>query len=213
MSAQEDPGTELAYVEIPDASPPARWTRTLIAEGWDETELTWSSTSPAGTFLRGMRAGATRRHAAAFANVSWERVRHWLAEGARVWPDDEDEIPHMPDPERMYAVLLQRSMRLEGTVAVEVTDAWRQMAREDWRAAEKFMARRFPDEWAPRTQVDVTGRIDVESDDLAEAIFGGNTKMRELLREVQDAVGAQGESRMIGAGPLDIEDAEIIDDD
>jgi hypothetical protein len=209
----EEQAGDLAYVEIPQAGAPERWTRTLLGTGWKPDELTWDPQSPAGKFLRGMRTGATRKAAAAYANVSWERVRHWLAEGGRVWPDDEDEIPLMPDPERMYAVLLRWTMRLEGQVNVEVVDAWRQMAMEDWRAAEKFMARRFPEEWAPRTQVDVTGRIDVDTDDLAEAIFGGNKKMHELLSEVEKAVGAGGESRMIGAGPLeDVIDVDPLDD-
>lgn len=205
--------TPPTFVVIPDVSAVPRWTRTRLADGFDEEALGWREDSTIGLFFTAIRGGSKRRQAAQYAGISHDRMKFYLGEGYRNWPDDEDDIPALPMPQRMYCALLYLTQRLEGLVGVEVTNAWREMSMRDWRSAQQFMRQRFEEDWYQKQGIEVTGRIELDTDDLAAAIFGDNQEMHELLSKVEESLALPRgeESRMPGIGPLEDLDADYED--
>ena len=89
----QTPGTTPTFVKIPDVTPTPVWRRTRVSDGFDEEALGWDPESTIGLFLTAIRAGSKRKLAAQYAGISYDRMKYYLGEGLKAWPDDEDDIP------------------------------------------------------------------------------------------------------------------------
>lgn len=139
------------------------------------------------TICRWIEAGNTRRTAAILSGFSPDAIDQWTAQGRAVLSGDPncgtcgaapDEPCHTKDgrvyarkhasrPYRDGAAELCAELVTEMEAAEErciggLVAAWKLAARTDWRAAEKFLSRKRPDEWGERHQVDIA----VTPDDL-----------------------------------------------
>ncbi len=133
------------------------------------------------TIARWIEAGNTRKTAAVLAGYTEASIAQWTAQGKAVLSGDPNcgtcgatpeqpcttsdgrEYPrgHAKRPNRdshsaLCVQLVQEIEAAEERCIGTLVASWRMAARTDWRAAEKFLARKRPNEWGERHQVDVT---------------------------------------------------------
>lgn len=144
------------------------------------------------TICRWVEAGNTRKTAAVLAGFSPHALTQWTTQGRAILsgepdcrtcgatPDEPcttaDGRPyrrgHATRPNRdtnsdLCAQLVREMEAAEERCIGTLVASWKLAARDDWRAAEKFLARKRPDEWGERHQVDVT----VTADDLEQKLL------------------------------------------
>lgn len=105
-----------------------------------------------------MRRGNYLEDAAVYAGISRRSAFAWMergrAEQARL---DTDETATPNPTEARYLQFLRAVETAERECLVEVVGAWKDSALQDWRAAEKWAARRHADRWGDKTRVEHTG--------------------------------------------------------
>jgi hypothetical protein len=107
-------------------------TTTLTAPGPDLTpEL-------AEQLLRAAKSGVFKETAAEAVGIAPDLLDQWLRMGLS---------PGAVEPYRTFA----RAYRAqEQGVQLEAIDAWRAASQHDWKAAQAWLAARYPDQWGPK---------------------------------------------------------------
>jgi transposase len=114
--------------------------------------------------LLAIRAGNTRRAAAAYVGVDERTVERW---------------------KQRFAGFADALSRAEAESEVALVAIVRQAATQDWRAAAHLLERRWPDTWGRRERVDVLLRQQAER--LASTLEGVTAD--ELIAEAERIVG------------------------
>jgi hypothetical protein len=148
------------------------------------------------TICRWVEAGNSRRTAAVLAGSTESAVMQWVTQGRAILSGDPncrtcgatpDEPcrtkdgrtyrrghpgrPHRDTQGDLCARLVQDLETAEERCIGTLVATWKLAARDDWRAAEKFLARKRPNEWGERHQVNVT-ITDEDLDDKIASILG-----------------------------------------
>ena len=159
-----------------------------------------------------IRAGMRPGMAAQAAGISKSAVSGWVKRGSEEqWRIEQGEAP--TKLEAPYLEFVQSMMKAEAEAQAGLVVSWFREARQgDWKAAQAFLAKRWPDEWGDSNtlKVELTG------------LGGGaiQTEMRHSLVEDEDRKRAV-LAALVEAGDLPNNvlnawdgtiDAEVIDD-
>jgi hypothetical protein len=160
-----------------------------------------------------IRAGMRPGMAAQAAGISKSAISGWVKRGSEEqWRIEQGEAP--TKLEAPYLEFVQSMMKAEAEAQAGLVVSWFREARQgDWKAAQAFLAKRWPDEWGDSNtlKVELTG------------VGGGaiQTEMRHSLVEDEDRKRAV-LSALVEAGDLPNNvlnawdgttiDAEVIDD-
>lgn len=158
-----------------------------------------------------IRAGMRPSMAAQATGIAKSTISGWIKRGSEeLWRIDNGEEPL--ELEKPYLDFVQGMMKAEAEAQAGLVVAWFREARQgDWKAAQAFLAKRWPDEWGDSNtlKVEVSGA-------------GGGpiqSEMRHSVKEDEDRKRAVLEA-LVEAGDLPsnvlnawdgTEDAEVID--
>jgi hypothetical protein len=128
----------------------------------------------ADAILQIIRAGGTRRAAAAWAGIHAATLSNWISRGLATWEqadsnhdnpekqattieNSDDPLVNVPDTERPYVDLAigvaQSEVAAEMRLVTSVYDA----AKDDWRAAVEALRARERGTWVATPRVELTG--------------------------------------------------------
>jgi hypothetical protein len=88
-------------------------------------------------------AGNTRRVCALAAGISERTLYDWINRG-------EDEV----EP---YLQFLQALHMAEAEAQVKAVANWQAAMPESWQACRDFLARRWPEDWGPKSRTEISG--------------------------------------------------------
>lgn len=105
------------------------------------------------TIIELMKGGMTPTRAAEVAEVSRNTVGNWMRRGLTEQRRIEEGLE--PDPEeKIYMDFAMGALKAESEAQAGLVLAWFKEARQgDWKAAERFLAKRFPQEWGDNNTV------------------------------------------------------------
>lgn len=125
-----------------------------LSIGYDEAgEGSWQEGSPGARLLEAARRGATQVAACAYAGISPRSLQAWRAEWKALDPaaTDRDGDERLLRFFRMYDNAL-------ASVELRLLGSWVEAAESDWRAAQAFLARRYPERWGdPAKRLEISG--------------------------------------------------------
>ncbi len=105
------------------------------------------------TIIELMKGGMTPTRAAEVAEVSRNTVANWIRRG--LIEQRKIEEGNNPDPaEKVYLDFALGALKAESEAQAGLVLAWFREARQgDWKAAERFLAKRWPQEWGDNNTV------------------------------------------------------------
>lgn len=105
-----------------------------------------------------IQTGATHADAALFAGVSPAALSTWISRGmdelARIATEN---LETAAETEERYVNLAFEVARADAVSRVGITADWRTQMQRDWRAADRFMAKRYGGIWADSNRLEVSG--------------------------------------------------------
>ena len=136
----------------------------------------------AARVLAAIADGNHKHVAARLAGVHPETVSNWLKRGEAASTG-------------VFAEFFDGFTRAEAAAEAKAIRAWQEAISQDWRAARDFLARRFPERWADRSRVELTGRdggpvrtADAEPD-LSRLTVEELTALEALSEKIHPASG------------------------
>lgn len=151
------------------------------------------------TIIELMKGGMTPMRAAEVAEVSRQTVTNWMKRGLTEQRRIEEGLSPDPD-EKVYMDFALGALKAESEAQAGLVLAWFREARSgDWKAAERFLAKRFPQEWGDNntvklevsafgTSADSSVRVDVQEDDSKKrAVLAALVEAGDLPSNVLDA--------------------------
>jgi hypothetical protein len=106
--------------------------------------------------LKIIKAGGTYSTAYGAAGVPKRTFMDWMARG-RAYRAHLEGGGRKQARETIYLEFLEKVERAEGEAKALLVTKWNLAASKDWRAARDLLARRWPEEWMPRTGQEITG--------------------------------------------------------
>ena len=94
---------------------------------------------------RNISAGLPYYVACNLSGIAYSTYRNWM-----VAAESEDADPELVE-------FLERIMRAETRAEARLADQWLSKTADDWRASRDYLARRWPERWASRDRMGVTG--------------------------------------------------------
>jgi hypothetical protein len=85
------------------------------------------------------------RPACAYAGISYTNFRKWMIRGEK-------------QPRGVFRDFRDSVHKAQTAAEVRVVAQWQTAMPSDWKACRDFLARRFPERWAPKTDIQVTGK-------------------------------------------------------
>lgn len=116
--------------------------------------------------------------------------------------DDDGNLVDAIYPDTIYGRFVQAINQAEAEAEIHAVESLKDAFSDDWRAAEAFLSRKFPQRWNPKVQMEVTGKDGgaIEVQQKRQALF-------EQLDTIHIAnLGPEA----IGPG---VQDAEIVSDE
>ena len=105
------------------------------------------------TIIELMKGGLTPSRAAEVAEISKETVTNWLKRGLSEQRRIEQGVPPN-SAEKIYMDFALGALKAESEAQSGLVLAWFREARQgDWKAAERFLAKRWPQEWGDNNTV------------------------------------------------------------
>lgn len=120
-------------------------------------------------FLAAIRAGVPVGDALAFAGVSGTAYRKWrnlAREKAGLHGNS------LTKREKAAVAFHEKVDQAEAAAKVQIISHWKDEATRDWRAGAEWLARRFPDEWGQKSQVQHSGSVGISLAELHELAGG-----------------------------------------
>lgn len=166
------------------------------------------------TIIELMKGGLTPTRAAEVAEISKSTVADWLRRGLA--EQRRLELGESPDPrETIYMDFALGALKAESEAQSGLVLSWFREARQgDWKAAERFLAKRWPQEWGDNNtvklevsalgmQADASTHVNPEEDDLRKrSVLAALVEAGDLPATVLDAWDGN-----------DVIEAEIIETD
>lgn len=141
------------------------------------------------TIIELMKGGMTPTRAAEVAEVSRNTVGNWIKRGLTEQRRIEDGAE--PDPqEKIYMDFALGALKAESEAQAGLVLAWFREARQgDWKAAERFLAKRWPQEWGDNNTVKLeVSAMGIQSDTSKPAtIEDDNVRQRAVLAALVEA--------------------------
>lgn len=165
-----------------------------------------------------IRAGMTQQRAAEAVGLSKSAISNWIRRGLE--EQTAVERGDKPNPkETIYMEFVQGMVKAEGEAQAALVLSWFKEARAgDWKAAERFLARRWPQEWGDSNtvKVEVSGGIGMSLNEAPVPLTVQEDEERK--RAILEALVEAGDlpSNVLGAWDgnkeEDIIDAEVVDE-
>lgn len=151
------------------------------------------------TIIELMKGGMTPTRAAEVAEVSRNTVGNWIKRGLTEQRRIEDGAEPDPD-EKIYMDFALGALKAESEAQAGLVLAWFREARQgDWKAAERFLAKRWPQEWGDNNTVklevsamgiqsDTPQHVSLEEDEAKKrAVLAALVEAGDLPTNVLDA--------------------------
>jgi len=161
-----------------------------------------------------MKGGMTPTRAGEVAEVSRNTVGTWIRRGLTEQRRIEEGAEPDPD-ERIYMDFALGALKAESEAQAGLVLAWFREARQgDWKAAERFLAKRWPSEWgdnntvklevsAMGVQSDTSRHVPIEEDDARQrAVLAALVEAGDLPNNVLEAWDKDG-----------VVEVEVVQDD
>jgi len=136
-----------------------------------------------------MKGGMTPTRAAEVAEVSRNTVASWIKRGLTEQRRIEDGGE--PDPEeKIYMDFALGALKAESEAQAGLVLAWFREARQgDWKAAERFLAKRWPSEWGDNNTVKLeVSAMGIQPDTPKHAeLEDDNARQRAVLAALVEA--------------------------
>lgn len=158
-----------------------------------------------------IRAGMRPSMAAQAAGISKSTVSGWIKRGSEEqWRIGEGE--KSLDLEKPYLEFVQSMMKAEAEAQAGLVVSWFREARQgDWKAAQAFLSKRWPDEWGDsntmKVEVSGLGGAAIQAQ-IHHTLEEDETRKRAVLEALVEAGDLP--NSVLGAWD-GIHDAEIID--
>lgn len=141
------------------------------------------------TIIELMKGGMTPTRAAEVAEVSRNTVANWIKRGLTEQRRIEDGAE--PDPgEKIYMDFALGALKAESEAQAGLVLAWFREARQgDWKAAERFLAKRWPSEWGDNNTVKLeVSAMGIQSDtSRPAALEDDDARQRAVLAALVEA--------------------------
>ena len=137
--------------------------------------------------VRAIAAGSYYAAAAQLAGITPRTFYNWMKRGR----EELERVESTPrarirERERPYVEFYKAVKQAEAEAEIKVVARWWESMKDDWRACRDFLARRFPERWAPKVRQEVTG---AEGKPLEMSIKGYVTISPDDWDEEGDADG------------------------
>ena len=136
--------------------------------------------------IQAIKAGNYLNAACDYAGIDYSNFRRWMQRGES---QTKGEFRDFRDAINAA----------ESEVEVRVVALWQKNISEDWRAAENFLAKRFPERWSPsvKVRVQVEQAVDAELNLLFSAIADDPTIPNDVkLKLIEVAENLQGRAEV-----------------
>jgi hypothetical protein len=159
-----------------------------------------------------IRAGMRPSMAAQASGISKSTVSGWVKRGSEeIWNIEKGEEPK--ELEKPYLEFVQGMMKAEAEAQAGLVVSWFREARQgDWKAAQAFLAKRWPDEWGDSNTLKVElsgvggGPIQAE---MQHSVIEDEERKRAVLEALVEAGDLP--NNVLNAWDGVIE-AEVVDD-
>jgi len=141
------------------------------------------------TVIELMKAGLTPTRAAEVAEIGRNTVQTWIKRGLL----EQRRIEEGGEPiesEKIYMDFALGALKAESEAQAGLVLAWFREARQgDWKAAERFLAKRWPSEWGDNNTVKLeVSPMGIQSDTTKpESIEDDNVRQRAVLAALVEA--------------------------
>jgi hypothetical protein len=157
----------------------AKRNQSRITVGWSARTGEWKADSPAGRVLGALRAGCFLTDAAVIGGIARSTAQNWLARGAEHRGDEEEPDRKAVDVAiRPYLDFARAVERANGQIKLRASVEWTRAGVDDWRAWERFLMLRFPDQYKKPTD-----RIEAKVELLASEEW---IELRSFLLETSE---------------------------
>lgn len=141
------------------------------------------------TIIELMKAGLTPTRAAEVAEIGRNTVTTWIKRG--LLEQRKIEEGGEPNPaEKIYMDFALGALKAESEAQAGLVVAWYREARQgDWKAAERFLAKRWPQEWGDNNTVKLeVSAMGIQSDTVQPAqIEDDDARQRSVLAALVEA--------------------------
>lgn len=192
---------ELSSADFQESIETADVRRTLIAR-------------KGSTIIELMKGGMTPTRAAEVAEVSRNTVGNWIKRGLTEQRRIEDGAEPDPD-EKIYMDFALGALKAESEAQAGLVLAWFREARQgDWKAAERFLAKRWPQEWGDNNTVKLeVSALGIQSDTPRQvSIEDDETRKRAVLAALVEA-GDLPTNVLEAWDKDDVIDAEVVENE
>jgi hypothetical protein len=161
-----------------------------------------------------MKGGLTPTRAAEVAEISKNTVSNWIKRGLT----EQRRLEQGGEPdlnEKIYMDFALGALKAESEAQSGLVLAWFREARQgDWKAAERFLAKRWPQEWGDNNTVKLeVSAMGIQSDaPTLQSQEEDDSKKRAVLAALVEAGDLP--SNVLSAWDKDdVIDAEVVEDD
>ena len=164
------------------------------------------------TIIELMKGGLTPSRAAEVAEISKETVTNWLKRGLSEQRRIEQGIPANP-AEKIYMDFALGALKAESEAQSCLVLEWFREARQgDWKAAERFLAKRWPQEWGDNNTVKLeVSSLGMQTDSMKHIEQGEDESRKRAVLAALVEAGDLPDNVLDAWDKDDVIDAEIVE--
>lgn len=164
------------------------------------------------TIIELMKGGLTPSRAAEVAEISKETVTNWLKRGLSEQRRIEQGVPANP-AEKIYMDFALGALKAESEAQSGLVLAWFREARQgDWKAAERFLAKRWPQEWGDNNTVKLeVSSLGIQTDSMKHIEQGEDESRKRAVLAALVEAGDLPDNVLDAWDKDDVIDAEIVE--
>ena len=164
------------------------------------------------TIIELMKGGLTPSRAAEVAEISKETVTNWLKRGLSEQRRIEQGVPPN-SAEKIYMDFALGALKAESEAQSGLVLAWFREARQgDWKAAERFLAKRWPQEWGDNNTVKLeVSSLGMQTDSMKHIEQGEDESRKRAVLAALVEAGDLPDNVLDAWDKDDVIDAEIVE--